>query len=55
MVWCEVNMDGLGPFLSMRDLRMQWSRAFSLVCEVALSVLNVIWDQLATNLQGVQF
>jgi hypothetical protein len=36
---CEVNLDGRSPpFRPMRALRLQWSRAFSLVCEVALSI-----------------
>ena len=33
---CEVNLDGLPPLQPMRALRMQWSWAFNLVCEVAL-------------------
>ena len=33
---CEVKLDGLSPpFRPMRALRLQWSWAFSLVCEVA--------------------
>ena len=28
------------PFRPMRALRLQWSRAFSLVCEVALELIN---------------
>ena len=35
--WCEVTLASLDLLRPMRDLRMQWSWAFSLVCEVALS------------------
>ena len=39
---CEVNLDNLSPpFRSMRALRLQWSWAFSLVCEVALSCPHI--------------
>ena len=34
-VWSDPG--GSWPFWPMRDLRMQWSRAFNLVCEMALS------------------
>ena len=34
-----IGIDGLGPFRPMRDLRMQWSQAFSFVCELALSLV----------------
>ena len=34
-VWSELERSP--PFQPMRALRLQWSRAFSLVCEVALS------------------
>jgi hypothetical protein len=33
---CEGNLDDFQPFRPMRDLGMQWSHAFSLVCEVVL-------------------
>ena len=34
---CEVSLDDFQPFRPMRDLIMQWSRAFNLVCEVAVN------------------
>ena len=36
LVWSELGQSQ--PFSSMRDLRMQWSWAFRLVCQVALSI-----------------
>jgi hypothetical protein len=43
--YCKINLDNLNSiYLSiylatpMKDLKMQWSRAFNLVCEVTLSV-----------------
>jgi hypothetical protein len=36
LTWRELERSR--PFRSMRDLRMQWSRALNLVCEVTLSL-----------------
>ena len=43
-VWSELGRSP--PFWPMRALRLQWSRAFSLVCEVTLTCVyltNVCW------------
>ena len=40
-VWSELGRSP--PFQPMRALRLPWSRAFSLVCEVGPSILSISW------------
>ena len=51
-------MGGLNLFNQMKDLIIQWSRAFSLVCEVALKLwfrksLRVMVSQLISSIPQI--
>ena len=48
---CEANLDGLGLSDQRETLERKWSRALSLVCEVALRN-TWIWTDYAQNLRG---
>jgi hypothetical protein len=41
LVWSELGQSP--PFRPMRDLTLPWSRAFSLVCEVALTTIVLFY------------